>query len=102
MGHTVSLLKFISTKTLLSLTSTGGSRDCSMYIHDLESPFNNSADLYQLRRFLLLGSFELQDFKQAPGSYTNFFTCNYFVPSVWISKPFFLTVSSKLIAKMLL
>lgn len=59
----IKLLKFISGKMFLSLTYTEGRPGCSMYIHDLKSPFNNNADLYQLRRFLLLGTFELQIFK---------------------------------------
>ena len=57
-----------------------------MYSHNSKSLFNYSSDLYQLRRFLLLSSFELQNFKQTAGSYTNFFNSNFFVQSVLISR----------------
>ena len=82
----ITRLKFMSVKTLLSLAYTEGSPGYSLYIHDSKSLFNNGADLYQMRHFLLLGSFELQYFKQTAGSYTNFLTCNYFVPSVLTSR----------------
>ena len=82
----ITRLKFMSVKTLLSLAYTEGSPGYSMYIHNSKSIFNNDADLYQIRHFLLLGSFELQYFKQTAGSYTNVLTCNYFVPSVLISR----------------
>ena len=78
-------LKFTSAKTLLSLISTEESPGFSMYIHDWKSLFNNCADLYQPRRFLLLGASELQNFKQTAGSHTSVLTFNYCVPSVLIS-----------------
>ena len=78
-------LKFTSSKTLLSLTSIEESPGFSMYIHDWKSLFNNCADVYQPRRFLLLGASELRNFKQTAGSHTSCLTFNYTVPSVVIS-----------------
>lgn len=57
------LLKLMRAKTLLSLTYSAGSPGYWLYSHDSKSLFNYSDDLYQLRRFLLLRSFELQNFK---------------------------------------
>lgn len=75
-----------------------------MYIHDSESLFYYSADLYQIRRFLPLRPFE--NFKQTAGSYTSLLTCNYFVPSVLVSRqdllPLLFTVCSRLMGKMVL
>lgn len=80
------LLKFMSAKQLLSLTYTAGSPGYWLHSHNSKSLFDYSDDLYQPRRFLLLSSFELHNFKQTAGSYTHFLNCNYFVPSVLISR----------------